>query len=506
MENDIIFQPLQFRHLTIKNRIFRSNISGRFDNYDGSGNQARINWEEKFARGGVGAIVTSFVPVTIKGRIVPNYATIHCDDRIPFWYKVGEKVHEYGCKFIMQLSHSGRQQDIQGVENDYIRQSSTSHTESFHGLECRAMSADEIKQVVQAFGKGAKRAKEAGLDGVELHGANGYLITQFLSSGINDRTDGYGGSLENRARFLLEIVESVRQEVGEDFHFQVKISAEDFNNAVIPWEKPGNQLEETIKICQLIEEAGVDAIHVSVGSLFPHPLNPPGKFPLEGKYATDKASNSYDTMLSSGTLTFRNYLLFRYRALHKLFEWLWYRIPRKVYQQANPVQGFPLKEAELHPDFRKFVSLEEVQQLLETYQGRNLVYAREIKKNVKIPVICTGGFQQASYIRKAISEGFCDAVSIARPLVANNDMVKLFEQGKDIPERPCTYCNRCLLNTLENPLGCYEPARYGDDYNAMIKEVMTVFNPPPFPFIEPSTEEAISETSEMSELSEASNG
>ncbi|MBN3881494.1 MAG: NADH:flavin oxidoreductase [Nostoc sp. JL34] len=476
MQNDIIFQPLEFRHLTIKNRIFRSNISGRFDNYDGSGNQARINWEEKFARGGVGAIVSSFVPVTIKGRIVPNYATIHCDDRISFWHQVGEKVHEYGCKFIMQLSHSGRQQDIQGIENDYIRQSSTSHTESFHGLECRAMSKDEIWQVVQAFGKGAKRAQEAGLDGVELHGANGYLITQFLSSGINDRTDEFGGSLRNRARFLLEIIEAVRQEVGDKFHFQVKISAEDFNNAVIPWEKPGNKLEETVQICQWLEEAGVDAIHVSVGSLFPHPLNPPGTFPLGGKYATDKASNSYDTMLSSGNLTFRNYLLFRYPVLHKIFEWLWYRIPRKVYRrEGNLIQGAPVKAAELCPDFSRFVSLEKVQQLLETYQGRNLGYARSIKKNVKIPVICTGGFQQASYIRKAISEEFCDAVSIARPLVANNDLVQKFAQGKDISDRPCTYCNKCLLNTLKNPLGCYEIARYGDDYNEMIREIMTVF-------------------------------
>jgi 2,4-dienoyl-CoA reductase (NADPH2) len=209
-------------------------------------------------------------------------------------------------------------------------------------------------------------------------------------------------------------------------------------------------------------------------------LNPPGTFPLKGKYATDKAENSYDTMLSSGNLTFRNFLLFRYPALHKLFEYLWYRIPRKVYREPNLLQGLPVKAEELSPDFRKFISPQELQKLLETYQGRNLGYAGEIKKNVKIPVICTGGFQQASYIRKAISEGFCDAVSIARPLVANNDLAKQFEQGKDIPDRPCTYCNRCLLNTLENPLGCYEPARYGDDYDAMIREVMTVFNPPPF--------------------------
>src|SRR5437763_15232299 len=109
---DIIFQPLQFKNLKLKNRILRSNISGRFDNYDGSGNQARINWELKFARGGVGAIVSSFVPVLITGRIIPNYATIHRDECIPFWRRLGEKGHEYDCLFIMQLSRSGRQRDV----------------------------------------------------------------------------------------------------------------------------------------------------------------------------------------------------------------------------------------------------------------------------------------------------------------------------------------------------------------------------------------------------------
>ena len=107
MSEDVLFAPLEFRNLTVKNRILRSNISGRFDNYDGSGTQARINWEEKFARGGVGAIISSYVPVHIRGRILPNYATIDRDERIPFWRAVGEAVHEHDCKFILQLSHCG---------------------------------------------------------------------------------------------------------------------------------------------------------------------------------------------------------------------------------------------------------------------------------------------------------------------------------------------------------------------------------------------------------------
>src|SRR2546430_16399839 len=111
--DDILFRPLTFRSgLTVKNRVFRSSLAGLFDNYDGSGTHARINWEEKFARGGVGAIISSYVPVHVRGRIMPNFAMIDDDDKIPFWTELGKRVHQHGCKYIVQLSHSGRQQDM----------------------------------------------------------------------------------------------------------------------------------------------------------------------------------------------------------------------------------------------------------------------------------------------------------------------------------------------------------------------------------------------------------
>ena len=202
MPVDPIFEPIAFRHLSVKNRVFRSNVSGRFDNYDGSGNQARINWETMFARGGVGAIISSFVPVTIRGRIVPNYATIDSDARIPFWRALGNAVHAHDCRFIMQLSHGGRQRDIPGIEFEQ-GWSATERDEPLHGFPCVAMTHAQIAETVAAFAAGARRARAAGLDGVELHAANGYLFTQFLSSAINDRDDDYGGPLRQRARFLL---------------------------------------------------------------------------------------------------------------------------------------------------------------------------------------------------------------------------------------------------------------------------------------------------------------
>jgi len=148
MAVDPIFEPLQLRSLAVKNRIFRSSISGRFDNYDGSGNLARINRELKFARRGVGAIISSFVPVTIRGRILPNYATIDRDERIPFWREVGRRVHEFDCRFILQLSHGGRQRDIGGIEFEKGL-SSTGDDDPVHGFECKRMTLAQIKETVR---------------------------------------------------------------------------------------------------------------------------------------------------------------------------------------------------------------------------------------------------------------------------------------------------------------------------------------------------------------------
>jgi 2,4-dienoyl-CoA reductase (NADPH2) len=438
--DDVIFQPLHFRHLTVKNRLFRSSISGRWDNYNGSGTQSRINWEEKFARGGCGAIISSFVPVHITGRILPNYAMIDHDDKIPFWRAVGQKVHAYDCKFILQLSHGGRQRDIPGVENfQRVGLSSTSKNDTFHGLLCKAMDKTEIQQMVQWFADGARRAREAGLDGVELHASHGYLFTQFLSSAINDRKDEYGGSLENRARFLREVMAAIRREVGNDFHLQVKMNAIDLNNALYPWEKKGNTLEEYMQICKWCEEWGADGLHVSAGSIFPHPLVPPGGFP------PDELNWWYGNMISSGVRGYLNYTFFHFKILKPIFLWLWNRTKKQ----------FPI-------------------------EGVSAAYCREIKKQVSIPVLNTGGYQRASLIRQVITDGWCDGVAIARPLIANNDLPQILASGKDLPDRPCSFCNRCLVNAPGNPLGCYDLRRF-NSYEEMIADVMSVFDPPPFP-------------------------
>lgn len=433
--SDPIFEPLRLRNLEVENRVFRSSIAGRFDGWDGSGQQARINWEARFARAGVGAIISAWCGVDRRGLIVPGYASIERDDRVPFWRELGKQVHDHGSKFILQLAHAGRQRDIPGIEFR-TGLSSTGKSDPLHGFEAERATPAELEEIVRAFAAAGRRAREAGLDGVEIHGANGYLFTQFLSSAINDRKDEYGGALESRARLLLETVRAVRASVGDDFHLQVKISATERADAFLFWLRRGNTIDDSVRVCRWLEEAGADAIHVSAGSTFPHPLNPAGGLPLQ------EVRDNYDGLISSGVHAFRNYLLYRTPLVNRLMQHRW-------------------------------------QRPAESVEGANLPDARAIKAAVTIPVLCTGGFQTASVVRDAIASGSCDAVTIARPLVANPDLLDLWRAGHDRPPRPCSYCNKCLFNLLEHPLACYDERRF-DSREAMLEQAFAVFDPPPY--------------------------
>jgi 2,4-dienoyl-CoA reductase-like NADH-dependent reductase (Old Yellow Enzyme family) len=213
---------------------------------------------------------------------------------------------------------------------------------------------------------------------------------------------------------------------------QVKLSVREDADAFLFWLRNGNSLDESVQVCRWLEEAGADAIHVSAGSTFPHPLNPAGDLPLR------EVRDNYDGMISSGSAAFRNYVLYRLPLINRLMQRRWSR-PR------------------------------------ERVEGMNLPEARAVKRAVSIPVLCTGGFQTASVVRQAITAGDCDAVTIARPLIANPDLVSLWQAGHDRPPRPCTFSNKCLFNTLESPLGCYDESRYASR-EEMLREIYAVYD------------------------------
>jgi 2,4-dienoyl-CoA reductase (NADPH2) len=441
---DSIFQPLTINGLTLKNRIVRSSMGGRVDYYDGSMSDARIAWDRRFAQGGVSAIISSNAGIRTDGIAVPGYASIDNDRAIPSWRKLVEEIHQHDCRYIIQLHFSGRQRDLPRKEFVGVPpMSATDRPDLLYGLRCRRMTMSEILELVQAYAHAARRAREAGADGIEIVACNGYLLHQFLSSAINDRTDEYNGDLKARARIVLEVMKAVRAAVGRDFFVSMKLSGRDEHNAyTAPLNrKIGNTIEDTMQVSRWLAEAGLDAIHVSQGDSFPHPLVPAGLLPADDSRSTMAA------LFYEGTRVPNRFFLMQFALFRRITEWNWgRRMPFKRGGQLLP----------------------------EKIEGMNQDDAAKIKMASGLPVFCVGGWQTASRMREALKAGRCDAITIARGLLANPDMVRRFAEGLDAPEKPCTYCNKCLVNALLQPLACWEESRF-ESREQMFEEAYRVY-------------------------------
>ena len=249
-----LFEQTQLKNMTLKNRFVRSATWENMTTEDGHMTPELYDIYEELAKGEVGLIITGYANIVKEEQPNPGMMGIYDDSFIPEYKKLTDIVHKYGSKIVKQIAYGGTKTTFNVGERIILAPSAIA--EKGTKTMGKAMTKEEIDYLVEAFAEAGRRAKDAGFDAVEIHGAHTYLINQFLSPYYNTREDEYGGSLENRMRFLVEIYNKMRDKVGNDYPILVKLTATDFFEG-------GLTFEETIKICQELEKIGVDGIELS---------------------------------------------------------------------------------------------------------------------------------------------------------------------------------------------------------------------------------------------------
>ncbi len=249
--------PLRFScGSEMKNRFMLAPLTNQQSHEDGCLSEAEFNWLEMRAKGGFGLVMTCATSVQEIGVGFSGQLGIHSDIHIPGHKNLAKALKEAGSLAVVQLHHAGMRSPVEIIGTQPVCPSDSEK----HGA--RAMSLDEVHLLREDFIKAAVRAKSCGYDGVEVHGAHGYILTQFLSKEINKRMDDYGGSLENRSRLIFEIVEGIRMACGPDFLLGIRLSPERF----------GMEVQEIKIICKrLIKDAKIDFIDLSLWDVFKLP-------------------------------------------------------------------------------------------------------------------------------------------------------------------------------------------------------------------------------------------
>lgn len=256
MKLDHLFSTFRIKGMELKNRSVMPAMGTGYANSDGTVTDRLLAYLARRAAGGTGMIITEVCAVDTRGKGFPNELGAWSDHLISSLARIPEGLHRYGAKAVLQLHHAGR--ETFPVAAGGTPESPSAIPSVILGQPCEEMSIPRISEVVEAFGKAAGRAKKAGFDAVEIHGAHGYLLTQFLSPFSNQRTDAYGGSEENRSRFVLEVVEAVRGAVGPDYPVIIRVTADEMIRG-------GYDLEFMKRLAPRLVAAGVDIIHASLG-------------------------------------------------------------------------------------------------------------------------------------------------------------------------------------------------------------------------------------------------
>ncbi len=391
-EQSFLFTPTEINGMHLKNRLVKSATYEAMAAEDGSVTDQLINMYTSLAKGGAGLIVTGYAYIQENGHCMPLQTGVFSDDNIPGLQKLADAVHKEGGAIALQIAHSGRQTSPALIGGQTPMAPSAMEADPFFHTEPRAMTTEEISETIDAFGAAAERCKDAGFDAVQLHGAHGYLIAQFLSPFTNRRTDEWGGDTENRMRFVKEVIKKVRAAVGPDYPVLIKISVEEGVDN-------GMTLDESRMIAKGLAEEGVDAIEVSGGIV---------------------ADTAF--VMSRGDVP--------------------------IDQFTAGLEGDAKAQTE-----QVLYSIADSVKLEEAYW---VGHAEKIKEVVgDVPVMVVGGMKYPQTMETIVQEKKADFISLARSLIKEPALPKEMAEGRKSPVK-CGYCNRCLGAIVAGqPLKCY---------------------------------------------------
>lgn len=253
--NNSLFFPETVGTLTVPNRLVRSATAERMADAEGRPKPELVQLYRELARGGVGLIITGHMYVHPSGKCHPEMAGIYDDGLTPALTQLTDAVHEESGWIAVQINHGGMQ-----CSREMVSGTMAPSAMDMPALQqpAREMTADDITMIIDAYAQAARRAKVAGFDAVQLHGAHGYLINQFLSPFVNRRTDAWGGDLHGRMHFLRAVCEAVRAQVGPDYPVFIKLG-------MVDGVEGGLTLDEGVEVVAALAEMGLDAVEISGG-------------------------------------------------------------------------------------------------------------------------------------------------------------------------------------------------------------------------------------------------
>ena len=399
--HSILFSPIKIGKLTLAGRLIKTATAETCANAEGFANQAHIDFYLPMAKGGTPLIVTGNIYVGLDGKSAPGQLGVDHDDKVPALASLVDAVHAHGSKIFAQLNHCGRQvvPRFAGT-NDPV--SASNVTELVTGTQPRPLQVDEIARLVKQYADAARRCQQAGFDGVQIHAANGYLQSQFLTPHTNRRTDDYGGGIEGRSKLLRDVVHAVKAGCGADYPVMVKINGSDY----LPL-RNGLKTDDLVDIACLLEKEGVDAIEVTVGHY----------------------ESGFPMVRGTFMRCMRNMVQGSMRQLPWVRRW--------AFRLFWPILALLFNA------------------LFGRREGFNLAYASKFKAKLTIPVICVGGFRTRSVMEAAIENGGCDIVSAGRAFIADPLLYRHLRDDEPGPQ--CVDCNACIGHLGAQPADCYHP-------------------------------------------------